>query len=196
MRDYLSKHSNGDASTRPAVGTDAEPSQETAIKANQDTVPENKAIAEPTTHVELAKVTRQKTESSEPAENIVKAEPDTKPTALDADASMTEAPQNKPTDTAVEEFEEDEINVVQDVDAIMADAETVDVTHVEEANVFDIDDGELSDASTVLLDQDELEQVYRNKNIPPATDTEAPESSSQGLAGEQGASQQTSQSSL
>lgn len=55
---------------------------------------------------------------------------------------------------------------MQDVDTIMADIETVDVTNVEETNVketnmFDMDDGELSDASTILLDDDELNQVYK-----------------------------------
>ncbi|KAK4515581.1 uncharacterized protein ATC70_010532 [Mucor velutinosus] len=205
MRDYLSKHSNSDALTKPAVSTDAEPSQETAVKADLSTIhstSENKVIAESATDtadVQSNQVTdvvaHQKTESKEPMQDVVKVELDTKLTAMDTDAVMTGAPhENEQTGSMVQEHEEDEINVMQDVDAIMADAETVDVTHVEEANVFDIDDGELSDASTVLLDQEELEQVYRNKNIPSATDSKAPAMTDEEAPHvEQDASQQSSQ---
>lgn len=186
MRDYLSKHSNSDTLTKPAAAaTDVEPSQETAaetaavvvVKSDQSTsslhtksdnvVIAESTLVEPTTEMtDVVTAFQNMVKSEEPVQDVIQVkQQDTKLAAMDTDVATT---QDVGTQQQEEEDDDDgEINVGQDTDTIMADvAETtvVDATHA-----FDIDDGELSDASTVLLDQEELDQVYRNKNIPSST---------------------------
>ncbi|CAO0802589.1 unnamed protein product [Mucor circinelloides] len=178
MRDYLNKHNSTESMAKSAASTAAELPRESVTKEGSvsiNTVSEDVVIAEPANETTNATpveekpivtdvVARQETKT-ESTQDVVKVEQDTRSVAVDMDAAMTEAQQSndiKQSGTIVEEEEEEgEINVMQDVDSIMADAQTVNVTDVAEKNAFDVDDGELSDASTILLDDDELEQVYK-----------------------------------
>lgn len=178
MRDYLNKHNSTESMAKSAASTAAELPRESVAKEGSvsiNTVSEDVVIAEPANETTNATpveekpivtdvVARQETKT-ESTQDVAKVEQDTRSVAVDMDAAMTEAQQSndiKQSGTIVEEEEEEgEINVMQDVDSIMADAQTVNVTDVAEKNAFDVDDGELSDASTILLDDDELEQVYK-----------------------------------
>ncbi|KAL9559568.1 hypothetical protein MBANPS3_000353 [Mucor bainieri] len=175
MRDYLSKHSSSsssnDALTKPAM---MEPSHETTTKMEQSMLHTTASEPMEAAAKEPASDTTQPVKSDELI-NVVKAEQDTKPPTATMDHTLQAEPMREAhneEEQQDDDDDDDEINVVvQDVDAIMEDAaETVEEV---QQHVFDImDDGELSDASTVLLDQEELEQVYRNKNIPSSATTD------------------------
>lgn len=195
MRDYLNKHNSTESMVKPAANTAVEIPRESVTNEGSvsiNTVSEDVVIAETekeTTNAAPVEekpiitdvVARQETKT-ESTEDVVKVEQDTRSVAVDMDAAMTEAQQSndiKQSGPIVEE-EEAEINVMQDVDSIMVDAQTVNVTDVAEKNVFDVDDGELSDASTILLDDDELEQVYKKNEAFATTATATNEIETEG----------------
>lgn len=186
MRDYLSKHSNvNDQITKKHAGPDLP--AETAIKTDQATsvgsiAQNNVAIVhskEDTTAdikpvkkgLLVADETKCAETTNEPFKSALKTEQDTKSVAdTTAIPEVLEKSENQRIEIVKEKQHKKqgqgiEINSVQEMDVVMTDAETIDVTNIEETNVFDIDDGELSDASTILLDDDELEQVYNRDTV-------------------------------
>ncbi|KAI8645787.1 hypothetical protein BD408DRAFT_360707 [Parasitella parasitica] len=164
IRDYLNKNNNSESAEKPVAVADKftlkpeqenvgvlEPKEEPAFMG---LVEEKPTITDETVHSR---------NTMEPPQGNFEAEQYTKFVRVDTFDAMSKPEQHLIPESNVQQLndKDEKINVEQDVDSVMAEAEIVDVMRIDKINTFDMDEGELSDASTILLDDDEREQVYR-----------------------------------
>ncbi|CEP18003.1 hypothetical protein [Parasitella parasitica] len=170
MRDYLNKHNSSDPAVKPVVVTETDVSGEFTVKSEEGNI----VVVEPQEEMKLDKPTItdetvHSTSIMEPPQDVDGVEQYTKfarVNTFDEDAAKSRSQQHLIPKPNVQQHpsmdeEDEEINVEQDVDSVMTEVEIVDVTRIDETNVFDMDEGELSDASTILLNEDDREQVYQ-----------------------------------
>jgi hypothetical protein len=112
---------------------------------------------------------------------VVENDTDTEKASVEATVNITINEAAIPTTAHEDSAENTDIaavdTVMTNMEEDVAKEEQVDI---EEAIVFDINDGDLSDASTILLDEEELRQVYRRDSVDqlPAVEEEEAVSSS------------------